>query len=363
MSRRNLLVVGSGSAGKRHARNLAAMGCSISCVDPRADRRSELSADLGDGAAMVQGFDDVASALAGASEPFDGAVVASPTEFHVGQAQSLLAAGVPVLLEKPVSPGLAEATALQRSVEATGTPLLLGYTWRWWPPLLEARRRVLAGDLGQVVHARFHMAAHLADWHPWERYQDWFMADAAQGGGALLDESHWIDQMLWFFGVPERVFARIGNVSGLEITSDDNVDMVVEYADGPRVTMHLDLFARPHVKVIELVGEEGTLRWTPNELALGTGGAGDWETHTWDNERNDMFVAVAREFVGLLDGGAQPRAAADAGLHAGAPPSCTIDDGVAVLRVVEAARKADREGRSVAIVDVDADVQPDMDAT
>ena len=28
------------------------------------------------------------------------------------------------------------------------------------------------------------MAAHLADWHPWEAYQDWFMVDAAQGGGA-----------------------------------------------------------------------------------------------------------------------------------------------------------------------------------
>ena len=338
MSGPNLLVVGSGSAGARHAANLAALGCRISCVDPRADRRAALAAAV----ATVQGFDDVPSALAQASEPFDGAVVASPTAFHVGQAQALLHAGVPVLLEKPVSPGLAEAVALQRAVVEGGPPLLLGYTWRWWPPLIEARRRLLAGDLGRIVHARFHMAAHLADWHPWERYQDWFMADAAQGGGALLDESHWIDQMLWLFGLPERVFARIGNVSDLQITSDDNVDMLVEYADGPRVTLHLDLFARPHVKVIELVGEEGTLRWTPNELSLGRGAAGQWETQTWDNERNDMFVAVAREFLGLLAGGAPPCTPT---------PTCTIFDGVAVLRVVEAARKASAEGRAVVLGD------------
>lgn len=345
----NLLVVGSGSAGRRHARNLQALGCRISCVDPRDDRRAELGGDVD----LVQGFGDVAEALATASEPFAGAVVASPTAFHVGQAAALLKAGVPVLLEKPVSPTLSEAQVLAGAVDAGGAPLLLGYTWRWWPPLIEARRRVLAGDLGRVVHARFHMAAHLADWHPWERYQDWFMADASQGGGALLDESHWIDQMLWFFGMPERVFARVGNVSGLEISSDDNVDMLVEYGgEGPRVSMHLDLYARPHVKVIELVGEEGTLRWTPNELALGTGGAGDWQTQTWDNDRNDMFVAVAQEFLGMLAGGGDAQAVAPV------LPSCTIGDGVAVLRVVEAAREASGKGHSVTVVDGLSDEAP-----
>jgi predicted dehydrogenase len=45
------------------------------------------------------------------------------------------------------------------------------------------------------------MSAHLADWHPWERYQDFFMAQAALGGGALLDESHFLDLMLWSLAV------------------------------------------------------------------------------------------------------------------------------------------------------------------
>ena len=58
-----------------------------------------------------------------------------------------------------------------------------------------------ANAVGGLRHARFVMSAHLADWHPWERYQDFFMASRDQGGGALLDESHFIDLMLWFFGV------------------------------------------------------------------------------------------------------------------------------------------------------------------
>jgi predicted dehydrogenase len=68
------------------------------------------------------------------------------------------------------------------------------------------------------------MAAHLADWHPWERYQDFFMSSKTMGGGAILDESHWLDLMLWFFGTPEKLFAKVDKISDLEIETDDNVD-------------------------------------------------------------------------------------------------------------------------------------------
>src|SRR5262245_43694628 len=124
----HLLIVGTGSAGKRHARNLAAEGCTISCVDPREDRRMELARELPFGG----GFPTVEAALA---NRYDGVVIASPPTAHVAQAMQCLAAGIPVLLEKPVSPGLADARSLQQAVTASKVPLLLGYTWRWWPPL------------------------------------------------------------------------------------------------------------------------------------------------------------------------------------------------------------------------------------
>ena len=38
MTRKHILIVGAGSAGKRHASNLHSLGCSISCVDPREDK-------------------------------------------------------------------------------------------------------------------------------------------------------------------------------------------------------------------------------------------------------------------------------------------------------------------------------------
>ena len=96
------------------------------------------------------------------------------------------------------------------------------------------------------------------------------MSSRELGGGALLDESHWIDLALWLFGMPLSVYARIEKISDLEIDTDDNVDMILEFFGGLRATLHLDLFGRPHEKSIRFIGEEGSCLWTesPNRVAF-----------------------------------------------------------------------------------------------
>ncbi|HEX8914060.1 MAG TPA: Gfo/Idh/MocA family oxidoreductase [Humisphaera sp.] len=331
----HLLVVGAGSVGKRHLRNLAALGCRVSAVDPRADRLREAA-----GATPLAGaFADLPTALAAGR--YEAAVVGTPTRFHVEQSIACLDRGLGVFLEKPVSMDAASAERLRDAAAAAGRPVLVGYTYRWWPPLVELRRRVLAGDVGRVLYVRAAMAAHLADWHPWEPVADFFMSSAALGGGALLDESHVLDLLHWVVGPPARVIASVAKVGPVEMDADDCVDATLFYggsgavAEGARASVHLDLFSRPHERAVTVVGETGTLHWTfdPNRLRLGRAGGGDWEDVTYTCDRNEMFVAAARHFLEVL-----------AGREA---PACTLDDGVAVMRVVEAIRASSAAGRVV----------------
>lgn len=328
----HILIVGSGSVGKRHACNFFAMGCLISSMDPRADRLAELSSKIG-----VKGqFASLEDALTAAS--YDGAVICSPPSFHVEQSELFLSAGIPLLLEKPVGPDLSGARRLLDAERRSGVPVLLGYTWRWWPPIHRLRNLLEERIIGDIHHVRFIMSAHLADWHPWERYQDFFMADKGQGGGALLDESHWIDLSCWLFGEPESVSARVEKISALQIDSDDNVDMLMTYSGGLRVLLHLDLLGRPHEKSIVFIGEKGTLKWTadPNQIAIGSGVA-DWTlVENFDCERNDMFVGVAKEFLSVIRG---------------CQASCTLQDGAQVLRIIEAARESSATGHVIQLSD------------
>jgi predicted dehydrogenase len=325
----HILIIGSGSAGKRHARNLAALGCRISCVDPRAERRAELAAET----PVVGSHASEEAALRAGG--LDGVVVASPTAYHPANTVASLEAKLPVLLEKPVAKSAAEAKIMLRAEETAGAPVLLGYTWRWWPPLKRVRKLLDGNALGKLRHVQFHMSAHLADWHPWEPYQEFFMASAAQGGGALLDESHWIDLMVWLFGRPQQLIGRVEKISDLEIDADDNVDVLALFSTGLRVSLHLDLYGRPHEKFIRFIGEGGTLMWSadPNRIAIGRESAQKWEEETFDCERNDMFLAVAKEFLEVIAGRSQP--------------SCTLAQGVGVMELIEAIRTSSKNGRTV----------------
>lgn len=327
---KHILILGTGSVGKRHAKNFQALGCTVSCMDPRRDRLEEAESE---GIRLKSAFTSAESALNG-PESFDAVVVGSPPSFHVEQCIAALGRGLPVLLEKPVSPDLQGCSRLHEVVYKSKAPLLLGYTWRWWPPLARVKELLAQGTIGNPLSVTFTMSAHLADWHPWERYQDFFMSDAALGGGALLDESHWLDLMLWFFGMPDRLFARIEKISDLEIETDDNVDMQIVYDHGNmRVNMHLDLYGRPHEKSIRFIGTGGSIVWEPNRIKVCREMDPNWQVEDFDNDRNDMFVNVAKEFLGVLAGDLQA--------------SCTIDDGLKVLQLIEAARLSSREERMV----------------
>jgi predicted dehydrogenase len=325
----HILILGGGSVGRRHARNLYALGCQVSCMDPRRDRLEQAGSEV----PVKHQFGSLETALARAEE-FTGVAVCSPPKFHVEQSQAALQLGLPVLLEKPASVDARSCRQLLAQVQQGGQ-LILGYTYRWWAPVRRLKALIDAGTIGSLRHARFVMSAHLADWHPWERYQDFFMASRELGGGALLDESHFIDLMLWFFGMPERLFARVEKVSDLEIDTDDVVDLLAAYRDRFRVTMHLDLFGRPHEKHIVVVGEKGTLQcvFGPDAVRLGRT-ACQWETESFSIERNEMFLNLAREFLETINGERTDL-------------TCTLSDGLRTLEVVESCRESQRTGCEV----------------
>lgn len=329
--RKALLIVGAGSAGRRHLQNFAALGADVSAADPNPARLEEAARTV----ALVSRHASLADAL-GAGPRFDGAVICSPPALHVEQAMQCLRANVGCLIEKPLGIDSASVQPLMRLAAHARVPAMLGYTYRWWQPLRDMREAILAGVIGTPRHATCVMSAHLADWHPWERYQDFFMASATLGGGALLDESHFLDVMLWFFGMPAEVYAQVEKLSDLEIETDDNVDALLRYDSGLRVAIHLDLYGRPHEKYICVRGARGTLycSFEPNELRRGHDAA-EWHRSAYAVQRNDMFTAAAREFLDVLD--------------ARRDPSCTLRDGERVLQVLEALRASSRSGHRLSL--------------
>jgi UDP-N-acetylglucosamine 3-dehydrogenase len=136
-------VVGLGMIGRHHARILQGMRAVrfAGAVDPGGDRFGAVRDE-----ALLH--DSIGELLARGAPDF--AVVAVPTEDHLPAVRELAAAGVAVLVEKPLAATVADARELTDVCERAGVRAAVGHVERFNPALLELRRRVLGGQLGQV---------------------------------------------------------------------------------------------------------------------------------------------------------------------------------------------------------------------
>lgn len=298
------LVVSLGSIGKRHLRNLRALR-------PQARIGVLRMSDVGRRAALPEGADFKFSLMEEALmfAP-DAAIIASPASTHLEVALPLLRAGIPLLIEKPLATSCAGLEELHAA--AAGIPVMVAYNLRFLPSLMEARRLLQDGLIGEVLSVRAEVGQFLPTWRPGSRYQDSVSAQRKLGGGALLELSHEFDYLYWMFGLPARISANGGRYSALEIDVEDLVSVNLEY-ESPRrlVHVHIDLLQQPPARNSKFIGSDGTLRWDGIADSLEHFDAASGKWHHVEImpciDRNEMYMAELKHFLDCASSGRIPQ--------------------------------------------------------
>ncbi|NBO22399.1 gfo/Idh/MocA family oxidoreductase, partial [bacterium] len=183
------------------------------------------------------------------------AFVCTPPAYHIEQTIWALEREMRVFLEKPIGIGLKECRKL---LSYDHSKIFVGYTYRWNLQFIALRQTIETGQIGTPYFANFSMGMHLEDWHPQENYREFFMSKKSLGGGALLDESHFIDLALALFGIPNKILGTVSKISELEIDSDDYVNIEMQY-NSLIANITMNLFKRPHESKIEVYGTKGSI--------------------------------------------------------------------------------------------------------
>ncbi|HOY69310.1 MAG TPA: Gfo/Idh/MocA family oxidoreductase [Methylotenera sp.] len=252
---RKYLVVSAGSIGARHIRNIRILfpDSVIAVLRLNSDTSSALP-EFSD----LQFFSINDALLFNPS----AALIASPASTHVEIAAKLVNMGVPVLIEKPFSNSMTQIKELVDTAKLQQIPIMIGYNLRFKSSLIEARRRVVNGSIGQVSYVRASVGQYLPDWRPNSDYKKNVTAQKKLGGGALLELSHEIDYIYWMFGMPQGVFCIADKLSSLDIDVEDTVEIVLLYQNPKRIiSIHLDFIQRQVSRSCSFVGTEGTLIW------------------------------------------------------------------------------------------------------
>jgi predicted dehydrogenase len=330
-----LLVVGLGSIGRRHARLARALlpGARIVALRHRT------------GAAEVEpGVERCVTTLAEALafRP-QAAVLANPASLRLDVARALAEAGVHLLIEKPIAhetPGVEELLAM---AEARGITVMTGYNLRFAPSLIHFRERVRAAAVGRILSVRVETGQHLASWRPGADYARGVSARRELGGGVLLELSHEIDYVRWLFGEIAWVQATCSRRSALAIDVEESALLSLGIAGEAGletlvVAMAIDFVRHDSTRQCTVVGEQGTLRWNgiTGVVEQFLPAEPEWrEVFRHPPQRDETYLAEWNHFLGAMDGRF--------------PVPVTGADGLAALRVVEAARRAAETGSRVAI--------------
>ncbi len=292
------LIVGCGSIGRRHARNLKHLGARrIWTFDVDMERAQTLAREV-DGQAWNQ-WEDVLRAGP------QVALVCTPPVYHIPQSLDLARHGVHLFIEKPLAPSLDGIEQLMAEVQTRHLHTLVGCNFRFHPGLQRLHQWLQEGELGRPLFARATFGQYLPDWHPWEDYRQGYSAQRALGGGVLLDRIHEFDTLWWLFGPVKRVQGWLTHTGTLDIETEDLVEAWLEFQQGVRASVHTDYLNRRYTCRLEVVGTEGSATWSfaPHEVERYR--ADRKETHriTWPRyEGNEMYIEEMKHFLRVLAG-------------------------------------------------------------
>jgi predicted dehydrogenase len=300
------LVSGSGSIGRRHMRNLRSLGVvEIAACDPEPERLAPMVAEL-----KIQPYSDFEQALQ-TVQP-DAVLICTPPSFHLAQAKQAIAAGAHVFVEKPLSHSMEGVKALLAESRATARVVQVGYNLRFHPAIRKLKQIVDENTIGRILWTRAEVGQYLPDWRPWQDYRQSYTARRELGGGIILDASHELDYLLWFFGEPTEVLCMASTVSRLTVNVEDSASLLLRFASGSHADLHVDFVQRVPSRSCKLVGEEGTAIWQENDVRILRPSAQP-EVFHYDFDDNDMYVAEVKQFLACISDHQPPLVGAEHG--------------------------------------------------
>ena len=253
-----LLVVGLGSMGRRRARLTERFfpGVALFGVDSRPDRREEFSRQFN--ADVYDSLDEVFETLA----PDAVAVCTSP-ENHGDLVPLVLKRGIHTFSELDLlDDGYDDLLAF----EEKGVPVaFLSST-----PLYRSENRWIIGNHGKTGARKFyayHVGQYLPDWHPWEKYDEFFVGSPRTNAirEILCIELPWLTEC---FGKVTDFSCSWSRISSLNLPYPDTCQVLLRHADGTAGSLTVDCVSRKAVRNLRISGEEGTILWEGNSRSL-----------------------------------------------------------------------------------------------
>lgn len=260
-----------------------------------------------------------------AESDVDGVVICTPPVTHPALAKEALRAGVAVLCEKPLSIDVDSARDMAKAAKANGGLLTMASKFRYCRDIQRAKSMVESGTIGEVVLFENCFTGFV------DMSRRWNSNPEISGGGVLVDNgTHSVDIMRYFLGPIVDLQVTEG-IRLQQIPVEDTVRMFVRSASGVMGSIDLSWsIHKPLSDFLSIYGSKGTIQvgWKESKYRV-TGG--DWQVFGTGYDKFESFTAQLDNFARAWRGQE--------------PLMITIDDGIASVEVIEAAKVSLQQNR------------------
>lgn len=317
-----LLILGTGWMAGEHARQFSRVeGVElVGAVDVDRGRVDAFSQTYG----IPNHFTSLEAALDWGR--FDAVANVTPDAVHHPTTLALIAAGRPVLCEKPLAENHAKADEMATAAERAGIINMVNLTYRNVAPLQKARAMVLAGEIGSIKHVE---ASYLQSWLVSKFWGDWRtdpkwlwrLSRGHRSNGVLGDVGiHILDFASYGAGLGiDNVFCRLkafdkapGNrVGEYALDANDSFTMALEFSNGALGVVHASRWATGHLNELRLrlYGDKGGIEVVHNlngsELRACLGDK--VENAVWETLDAGTVPTNYQRFADAVRSGAQPQ--------------------------------------------------------
>lgn len=344
-----IAIIGAGLIGPRHAQ--AVVKCEnaelTAFVDP-AETGAQVAATFN-----VAHYRSVAELLESARTP-DAAIICTPNQTHVPVSKELSAAGVHVLVEKPISTDIASGKDLLQHLAENKVKVLVGHHRRFNPYIVSAKKIVSSGELGQPIGVNGVWALYKPPQY-FEPPADWRRDNT--GGVMLINMVHEVDLLHHLFGPIAAVHAE-KTVSRRGYDAEEGAALTLRFRSGVVGSFFICDNAPSPWNFEAGTGENPAVPKTGQdfyrifgtEASLSVPDLSIWSykgtEKSWNSElaRNRAEVSEGVPFEAQLDHFCKV-------IRGQEDPSCTAQAGLAALTVCQAIKEALVDNSTVKIED------------
>lgn len=245
-------IIGFGSIGQRHYKNLLKLGISnIDIVDTNPQRNLYN---------LINFYYDYNLIL---NNKYDFVMICTPPSSHIPISIDFAKSKNNLFIEKPLSNSLDDINNLIAIIENNNLIVQVGYNLKFHGAVEYLKGLIDHSFIGKIYYLHAEFGQYLPDWRENIKYEDNYTAKSNLGGGIINDGSHELDTLLWFINEDIIDIKVLSNkISDLDIDVEDIAEMLLLFKSGAIGHIHLDMLNRKYKRNYSIMGANGGIEYS-----------------------------------------------------------------------------------------------------